>query len=59
MTDNIWKLRVLWMLVRVTFDDWKRDIWRNDPDAQYCCDGRECGCGAATWREIYPLRSQP
>jgi hypothetical protein len=53
MRDAITKFGILWMLLRHTVSDWRRDIWRNDLDAHYCCDGRECGCYAMTWRDVY------
>lgn len=59
MNDAITKLGILWMLIRHTFSDWRRDIWRNDLDTHYCCDGRECGCGGMTWRDVYsPVSSE-
>lgn len=56
MRDAITKLRILRMLLVEAFEQWRTDIWRNDLDARYCCDGRECCCQAATWRDIYPTR---
>ena len=54
MRDVITKLRILWFLLSEQFEMWRTDIWHNDLDSHYCCDGRECGCQAATSRDIYP-----
>jgi hypothetical protein len=53
MRDVITKLRILSLLLSEALEQWRTDIWDNDLDAHYCCDGRECGCQAATWRDIY------
>lgn len=53
MRDAIFKLRLLAKLLRGEFEVWRDEIWRRNLDAPYCCDGRECGCGAATLRDIY------
>jgi hypothetical protein len=54
MKDNIMKLRILWVLLIEAYEQWRSDIWAHDLDAHYCCDGRECCCQGATWRDIYP-----
>lgn len=53
MGDLWFKVRVLRMFVAGAFDQWKDEIWRREVDQPYCCDGRECGCGAMTVRECY------
>lgn len=53
MRDLITKLRILRQLLAGAYEMWLKDIWANDLDSPYCCDGRECGCQAATWRDIY------
>jgi len=53
VSDTIFKLRLLFLLLRNAFEEWKKDIWQRELDAPYCCGGRECGCGAATVRELY------
>ena len=53
LPDIIDKLRILRMLMRATFEQWQTEIWPHDLDTRYCCDGRECGCGGSTFREIY------
>lgn len=52
MKDLLTKLWILWDFWRSDFETWKRDVWGNDLDSHYCCDGRECGCQAASWREV-------
>ncbi len=29
--------------------EWRDDVWRNEPWARMCCDGRECGCYGSCW----------
>lgn len=53
MADLIFKLRVLRYLLRSAFEEWRDSVWRRDLDANYCCDGRECGCAASTVREFW------
>lgn len=53
MSDMLFKIRVLKMLLHNAFDEWRSEIWRRDLDAPYCCDGRECGCQASSTRELY------
>lgn len=57
MRDILFKLRVLYMMlchgIEGAIAEWKSDVWRKELDSRYCCDGRECGCGATTVRELY------
>lgn len=51
--DLFFKLRVLRYLLRGAFEEWRESVWRRELDATYCCDGRECGCGATSVRELW------
>lgn len=53
MSDLIFKFRVLWNFIGAAFDEWRTYVWQAELDAPYCCDGRECCCGAETVRSIY------
>lgn len=53
MGDVIFKLRVLRYLVGAAFYEWRSSVWRKDLDGLYCCDGRECCCGAETVRQLW------
>jgi hypothetical protein len=53
MRDIITKLAILVDLLRDQYGYWRREIWANDLDTPYCCDGRECGCMAQTNRDIF------
>lgn len=57
--DTLTKLRILVDYIRVAYSDWQTLVWRNDLDAPYCCDGRECGCGAQTIRQIHTPMEEP
>lgn len=56
MKDTIVKLRILWIWLHGSYETWRSDVWAVDLDSQYCCDGRECGCYGATYREVYTPR---
>lgn len=56
MSDFLFKLRILWMLLRCTYSEWRREVWVRNLDSPYCCDGRECGCYGTTVRELYARR---
>jgi hypothetical protein len=56
MRDLITKLSILRGLLAYQFEQWRKDIWSHDLDDRYCCDGRECGCQGASYREIYARR---
>jgi hypothetical protein len=53
MSDLIFKLRVLKMLLHGAYEEWLKEIWQRDLDSPYCCSGQECGCMASTVRELY------
>lgn len=53
MTDLAFKLRVLRWMLADSYTQWRREVWERELDASYCCDGRECGCMAATVRELW------
>lgn len=53
MSDLIDKLKILLVLLHDHYEYWRGNIWRADLDEHYCCDGRDCGCGGATIRELY------
>jgi hypothetical protein len=53
MRDTLLKFRLLWIGLRVAFDEWRNEIWRKDLDGTYCCNGRECGCYGMTRRQMY------
>lgn len=53
MRDVIFKLRILALMLRDTFEGWKMSIWQRDLDGHYCCDGRECGCQGSSVRDVY------
>lgn len=60
MADTVTKLRILRHMLSAALDEWINQIWRRDLDSTYCCDGRECGCNAATLRDIYaPQEREP
>lgn len=49
----LFKVKVLFWLFADTYSCWYKEIWQRDLDEQYCCNGRECGCGGMTIRELY------
>lgn len=51
--EAIAKIKILATFLRAGFEEWREYVWRKELDAPYCCDGRECGCGALTVRQIY------
>ena len=53
MADTVLKMRVLWAWLVNTYSEWRKEVWAKDLDQQYCCDGRECGCGGGTVRDNY------
>lgn len=50
------KLRILLLLLRNAYSEWRTEIWPKDLDAPYCCDGRECGCYGSSLRDVYLWR---
>ena len=59
MSDLIFKLRVLRYIVGNAYEEWRDSVWRRDLDSTYCCDGRECCCGAETVREMWSWHVRP
>lgn len=56
MRDLLTKLGILKGLLLSAFEEWRKEIWAHDLDTPYCCPGTmwdECGCGGATYRDIY------
>jgi hypothetical protein len=53
MTDFIFKLKILVVLLSGSFKEWHREIWSKDLDQNYCCDGTNCCCDAITYREMW------
>ena len=51
MSDVVFKLRCLIYALRDVFNGWKENVWDVQLDELYCCNGRECGCNAATNRD--------
>lgn len=47
------KFRILCVFLCSAVESWRREIWSRDLDELYCCDGRECGCGGKTVRDIF------
>ena len=52
MTDIIFKLRFLWPHIMNGYELWKSSIWDKDLDSNLCCDGKECGCGGESIRDV-------
>lgn len=57
--QTIRKFRILRGMVVMTMQEWRDQIWNRDLDEIYCCDGRECGCGAVTVGEVYGENNNP
>jgi len=56
MKDIVFKLRLLVSFISSAIEEWKREIWKRELDAPYCCPGTmrdECGCMGTTVRELY------
>lgn len=51
--DVFTKLAILRRMLLGIFEQWCDDVWKQDLDAPYCCNGYMCGCRASTVREIY------
>ena len=56
---QVWdKLRILRSLVHGAVQTWRKEVWPHDLDTRFCCDGRECGCGGSTFRDVYLWRPE-
>lgn len=53
MRDLLCKLGVLLAMLRGIYDTWETEVWVRDLDENYCCSGRECGCGGISVREVF------
>jgi hypothetical protein len=53
------KLRILVRMIADAVWNWREEVLRRDLNETFCCDGRECGCGAATVGEIYGEKTNP
>jgi hypothetical protein len=60
MVDTIEKLRILALILASTakdsYDFWRREVWNNDLDCSWCCNGKECGCGGQTIRQVFQVQ---
>jgi len=55
MRDFILKVRILYISLIGAYEEWKSAIWERDLDENFCCDGRECGCGGDSVREAWDM----
>ena len=53
MGDLLFKLKILVVLLKGQFHEWRVDIWSRHLDERYCCDGRECGCCGVSVRDVW------
>lgn len=53
MSNALFKIRVLLMMFRHVYEEWRKDVWQRDLDSSYCCSGYECGCQATSVRDLY------
>lgn len=53
MPQVIDKIRILFGWWHDQFDFWRKEILHRDLDSYWCCNGRECGCGGGTIREMF------
>ena len=51
--DWVFRLYVLRKMLSGALEEWKNTCWGDRLHAFYCCDGRECGCGGATNKEVW------
>lgn len=58
LKDAFSKARILICMLSGTFETWRSSVLAEDLDALYCCDGRECGCGGVTNRELWGFRNE-
>lgn len=55
MSDKLFKLRLLVTWMRVSFEEWRKEVWERDLDQRYCCDGRDCMCGGSSVRDVMAI----
>jgi hypothetical protein len=53
MSQIFRKTRILFYFLVNAVRDWRREVLPRDLDEQYCCDGRECGCGGDTVEQVF------
>jgi len=58
MKDILFKLRILYFLLYDQVQFWKKEIWRQDLDEHFCCNGYMCGCQGITVREEWKYREK-
>ena len=51
--DFFFKMRVLWDFLWDATEMWYNQIWIQDLDSYYCCNGQECCCQGNTWRQLH------
>jgi hypothetical protein len=52
LADTALKLKMLWFY-RGMWRDWYSDVWKQDPDAQMCCNGHMCGCMGSCYGDMW------
>lgn len=52
LADIILKLKMLWIYRWMPLD-WYSDVWKQDPNAQVCCSGYECGCQGSWYGDMW------
>jgi hypothetical protein len=53
MTDDLFKAKILEILIRGALDDWIQNVRDRDLDEYNCCSGRDCLCGGQTVRDVW------
>lgn len=52
------KFICLYWFILSAYEDWRINVWKQDLDELYCCDGRDCLCGGATIEQTYMERER-
>lgn len=47
------KFKILFILLKQAYDEWKTEVWPYQLDQPICCDGKECGCFSRSIRQTY------
>ena len=55
MRDFFIKMNILYISLFGAYEEWKREIWDRELDENFCCDGRECGCGGESVRDSWKM----
>jgi hypothetical protein len=58
MGDFLFKLKILAVLLKGQFHEWRIDVWSRELDERYCCDGRECGCYGVSVRDVWNINNR-